>query len=230
MSAPKGAIMSMLSTGKNTLKLGIFGSFHCHIALFSAAWFGFVTTGCVSTSNSSDNSIAIKDPDPDNDPDAPNLCNPSGKTGAELAKCQEKNNAYFAQFEEEAKKREPWFNFPQDSWLDSTEIDSRYVISPARESEAVNRLEKSSFVELSQIEVRELTGKDMSVPGRKAWLVRGLLYAKDRGAFNVFEKNSSVYVRHEVEGVNPQTEKRSALILWLPYTPKNLYVDCQVIE
>lgn len=222
--------MSMLSTEKNTSKLRIFGGFHCHIALLSAAWIGFVTSGCVSTSGSGESSLAIKDPDPENDPDAPNLCNPAGKTGAELAKCQEKNNAYFAQFEEEAKKREPWFNFPQDSWLDSTEIDSRYVISPTRESEAITRLEKAPFVELSQSDIRELTGKDMSVPGRKAYLVRGLLYAKDKGAFNVFEKNSSVYVRHEVEGVNPQTEKRSALILWLPYTPKNLYVDCQVIE
>lgn len=204
--------------------------FHVPQLMLALVIMGSLSTGCISTKGGGESSVAIKDPDPDNDPDAPNLCNPTGKTGAELAKCQEQNNAYFAQFEEEAKKREPWFNFPQDSWVDSTELDRKYVHSPARESEAVKRLEKAPFVELSPSEIRELAGKEMSVPGRKAYLVRGLSYAKDGGAFNVFEKNSSVYVRHEVEGVNPHTERRSALILWLPYTPKNLYVDCQVIE
>jgi hypothetical protein len=198
--------------------------------ILSLALLSSLQHGCVSVARKEDSQVAVRDPDPDNDLDAPNLCNPTGKSGAELAKCQDQNNAYFAQFEEEAKKREPWFNFPQESWLDSTELDSKYVVSPVRESEAVKRLEKTPFVELSQVDIKELTGKEISVPGRRAYLVRGLLYAKDGGAFNVFEKNSSVYVRHEVEGVNPQTESRSALILWLPYTPKNLYVDCQVID
>jgi hypothetical protein len=199
------------------------------LLLFSAVQ-SCLLTGCVSTRERGDSPVTIRDPDPDNDLDAPNLCNPTGKTGAELTKCHEQNNTYFSQFEEEAKKREPWFNFPPDSWLDSAELDSKYVVPPSQEAAAVKRLEKTPFVELSPADVQDLMGKAMSIPGRKPFLVRGLLYAKDGGAFNVFEKNASVYVRHEVEGITPQSERRSALILWLPYTPKNLYVDCQVIE
>jgi hypothetical protein len=212
------------------LKLRILGYPGLLEMLLASTVLSCLLTGCVSTRERGDSPVTIRDPDPDNDLEAPNLCNPTGKTGAELVKCQEQNNQYFSQFEEEAKKREPWFNFPPDSWLDSTELDSKYVMSPSQEADAVKWLEKAPFVELSSADVKNLTGKATSVPGRKAYLVRSLLYAKDGGAFNVFEKNASVYVRHEVEGITPQTERRSALILWLPFMPKNLYVDCQVIE
>lgn len=187
---------------------------------------------CVSTRGSTGepSAVSFHDPDPDNDPDAPQLCNPTGKTGVELASCQEHNNAYFGQFEAEAKKREPWFNFPQDSWLDSNQVDAKYLALPLQESEAITRLEAAPFIELSPADVRYFTGTETSFPGRKAYLVRGLLYAKNGGVFSVFEKNSSIYVRHEVEGASAQAETRSAVIVWLPQRPPNLYVDCQVTE
>ena len=187
--------------------------------------------GCLSTSQGNGSKIdSFNDPDPDNDPDAPNLCNPTGKKGAELAKCQEQNNTYFAQFEEEAKKREPWFNFPQDSWLDSSQLDGKYIVIPSEEEGAIKRLLEAPIVELSASEVKQFSGKDLAFPGRQAYLVRGLVYAKESGSFNVFEKNSSIYVRHEAEGAQPSRETRSAVIVWLSYKPQSLYVDCQVIE
>src|SRR5690348_12341517 len=65
--------------------------------------------------------LADQDPDPATDPGGPQFCNPAGKQGAELKKCLASNDSVSRSFADEAKKREPWFNFAPDSWVTSTE-------------------------------------------------------------------------------------------------------------
>lgn len=190
-------------------------------------------TGCVSTAKSDPNAlpeVEVQDPDPEKDKGGPEFCNPTGKTGAELKKCYEHNEQIYGEFDAEAKKREPWFNFTPESWVTSRELDPKFIVNVTQEAEAVSKLEATPFVELSVAEAQHFTGKNLTFPGTKPYLLRGLMYFKDTGSFSVFEKDESVYVRHDSLGSSTPKETRSAVVVYLSFRPKTVYVDCQVAE
>ncbi len=198
------------------------------LTLLASAW----PSGCVSDKSHEGSlpELDVQDPDPEKDKAGPDFCNPTGKTGAELTKCYEHNEGLYKEFDEEAKEREPWFNFPPDSWMESKELDEKYVLNVTAEAEAVKRLEAAPLVELAAADVQHFTGKPAAFPGKKPFLVRGLVYFKDTGTFTVFEKDQSIYVRHDSTGATTPPEKRSAVVVFLGQKPKDVFVDCQVAE
>ncbi len=196
---------------------------------FSLVW----ATGCVSTEKSDPNALPeldVQDPDPEQDKGGPQFCNPTGKSGDELKTCYEHNEQIYGEFDAEAKKREPWFNFTPESWVTSKELDPKFILNVTQEAEAVTKLEAAPFLELSASDVQHFTGKAASFPGTKPYLLRGLIYFKDTGSFSVFEKDESVYVRHDSLGSSTPQETRSAVVAFLAFKPKIVYVDCQVAE
>ena len=190
------------------------------------------TLGCVSRggTKTNDSGVEITYPDPDDDKDAPKFCNPTGKKGQDLIKCYEFNDNIYQSFNDEAKKREPWFNFAPDNWVDGAELDPSRIVAVTKVEEAVAKLETVSFVEISLLEVEQLTGQKASVEELKPFLVRSLVYFDDTGNFSVFEKNGSILVRHDSIGTTIPAEKRSGLVVFLATPPKEVYVDCQVAE
>ena len=172
--------------------------------------------------------LAAQDPDPEADQGQPQFCNVTGKQGAELQKCVEHNEAYYHQFAEEAKQREPWFNFTPDSWLTSTELEPRYVLRVVKQDEAVRKLEATPLVELSKDEVGYFTGKAPTYPGLRPYLVRGL--TEGQGDFSVFEKGQAIFVRHDSLGAPAPSEQRTALVVFLAFKPQEVYIDCQAGE
>lgn len=179
-------------------------------------------------------SSGYDDPDPEADAKAggPQFCNPTGKQGEDLKKCYALNDAIYRQFELEAKQREPWFNFPSDSWVNSEELDSHLVhLVTAQEAAAVKRLETVPLVELSAADVQAFTGKPTTAPaGTKPYLTRGLAFVNGTGSFSVFTKDQAIFVRYDATGMSAPAEKRTALVVYLKFVPKSVYVDCQVAE
>ena len=188
--------------------------------------------GCVSGGNkkTNDSGVEITYPDPADDKDTPKFCNPTGKKGPELIKCYEFNDAIYQSVDDEAKKREPWFNFAPDNWVDGTELDPRRIFAVKKVEQAVARLESVPFVEISMAEVEQLSGQKPDIEGLKSFLVRSLVYFEETGNYSVFEKNGSILVRHDSIGTTIPAEKRTGLIVFLANPPKAVYVDCQVTE
>lgn len=199
-------------------------------------WLGMfvaMATACMSGQKHSPDELAsvedlgVEDPDP-TDEAGPEFCNPRGKEGEELRKCFEHNDAIYRVFEDEAKQREPWFNFTRDSWVQSPEIDSKFVLPVIKEKDAVQKLKKQALVELSPAEAEQLTGKPALTGSLKPYLVRALLYHRENGVFTVFRKGESILVRHDSRGESQPSETRSALVVYLDFQPKEIYVDCGV--
>lgn len=182
----------------------------------------------------SPDALGVVDPDPDAEVDAQasKLCNPTGKSGEALSKCYEQNETVYKQFDEDAKKREPWFSFPSDSWAESQELDPKLIVklAPQHEPAAVKRLENEPAVELSESEVAQLTGKAEKVAGLKPYLVRGLFYFRDTGNFAVYRKSGAILVQHDSVGTTMPRENRSGVVVYLPEKPKQIFVDCSVTE
>lgn len=175
---------------------------------------------------------SVRDPDPLVEENGPKFCNPTGKEGDDLRKCYEFNESLYKEFDEEAEKREPWFNITPDSWVASQEVDPTFVLPVMRPSEAVAKLDAVPIVELTPADAESFTGKPApaNASGRKPYLVRALYYYLDTGAFAVFQKDKSILVRHDSVGRPDGHEQRTALVVYLPFQPQELYVDCQASE
>jgi hypothetical protein len=191
-------------------------------ALLGAA----LLAGCVT------GTASVSDPDPLVEENGPKFCNPTGKEGDDLRKCYEFNESLYKEFDEEAEKREPWFNITPDSWVASQEVDPAFVQQVTRPSEAVAKLEAAPVALLTPAEAETFTGKPApeTATGRSPYLVRALYYYLDTGAFAVFQKDQSILVRHDSVGRPDGHEQRSALVVYLPFKPQELYVDCQASE
>lgn len=202
------------------------------LVLIQAIFIGSCKPSATSSALAEDEVLHVEDPDPDQDKELnlPKFCNPTGKTGTSQTQCYEFNDRYYQKYEVEAKEREPWFNFAHDNWLSSHEIEEKYVIPVVNILEAVNRLEQVPLIDLSLIEVKQFSGKSIQYKDRKPYLVRGLTYYKDNGKFSVFEKEHAILVRHDSHGEPNHEETRFPVILWLPYKPSKIYVDCQLTD
>jgi len=175
--------------------------------------------------------LNIDDPDPaDKDDKTPAFCNPTDLQGAELRQCYEHNDALYKDVNEESKKREPWFNFASDNWLQAKELDQKFVLSVLHEEEAVGKLSQTALTELSPAEAAHFTGKQQNFAGRRPYLTRALVYFKATGNFAVFEKDQEILIRHDSVGENNPGEKHSAVVVYLDFKPKKVYIDCQLTE
>ena len=92
--------------------------------------------------------LGIVDPDPSQDK-GPEFCNPSGRQGDDLKRCHQQNESLYKEFTEEAKRREPWFNFAGEGWLQSQELDGKFVVPVVSESLAIAKLERTQITELN---------------------------------------------------------------------------------
>ena len=181
-------------------------------------------TGCVTGSNE------FEDPNPDTDRGGPQFCNPTGKTGAALTACKAQNLSLYKNFDDEAKKREPWFDFAPDGWAAAKEVDNVLVMAVVREDEARAKLEAAAFVALTPTDVEFYTGKRAETADRSPYLVRGLRYYKNTGVFKVYEKDRAILVQHDSEGLEVPDETRSAVVVLLKSPPTHVYVQCGVVE
>ncbi len=174
--------------------------------------------------------LGVVDPDPSRY-NGPEFCNPTGRQGNDLKRCLDQNEGLYKEFAEEAKRREPWFNFAGDGWADSQELESKYVLQVQSNAAAgvVKRLEQVPVVELAEAEVNQITGKAADFAGRKPYLVRALMYHQDSGRFAVFEKGQDIFVRHDSTGAATQAEHRTGVVIFLPFKPNNVFIDCQVL-
>jgi hypothetical protein len=188
--------------------------------------------GCVSggSKKTNDSGVEVTYPDPEDDKDTPAFCNPTGKKGPDLVKCYEINEAIYQSVNDEAEKREPWFNFAPDNWAESTELDPSLIYIVLKPDEVLARLEQNEFLEIDALEVEKLSGKKPMTADLRPYLVRGLAYFEQTGSFSVFEKAEAILVRHDSTGTTIPAEKRTALIVFLATEPKAVYVDCQVTE
>ena len=203
-----------------------------------SAWAAMIlvaSVGCKHGEPASATAAADTEADPDPTADAqadlPAFCNPTGRQGPDLQQCLAKNAAIYRTFDDDAKKREPWYNFPVDSWVDSREVDQAQVLPvAAREGEAVKRLEQAPLVELTASEAQAFTGKADSPKGLKPYLVRGLYLFRDTGGFTVFTKEQAILIRHDSVGSASPKEHRTAVVVYLGFKPKSVFVDCHVAE
>lgn len=165
------------------------------------------------------------------DESTPDYCNVAlAPAGAEHDKCVAHNRALNESFNNDAKQREPWFNFAPDGWAQSDELEERYVVPVTHDEEATAALEKAAFLALSPADVLRFTGKEAAFAGRQAFLVRALVYFKQTGSFHVFQKDESILVQHDSVGVDLPAETRAAVVVFLPQAPRNVYVDCGLLE
>lgn len=197
----------------------------------------FLFTGplmaCVSGRPAGDGYLeGIRDPDPDEDSRSgqPQFCNVTGKTGADREACVAHNRSLYQSFNDEAKKREPWFNFAPDGWAQSPEVPDDKVLAVVKETEAVQKLDQVPFVELKPADVTHYTGKGAQFPGLKPYLVRALVYFKNTGTFHVYQKDQAILVQHDSLGPDAPPEQRSAVVVFLASAPQNVYVDCGLLE
>jgi hypothetical protein len=195
----------------------------------------FALYGCTHTKADDNQAVppvaelGIVDPDPSRDK-GPEFCNPSGRLGDDLKRCHQQNESLYKEFAEEAKRREPWFNFAGDGWLQSQELDGKFVVPVVSESLAIAKLEKAQIIELNDKEAEAFTGKTAQIAGRKPYLIRALMYYKENGHFAVFEKGQEIFVRHDSTGAATQHEQRTALVVYLTFKPTNVFIDCQIVE
>jgi hypothetical protein len=185
---------------------------------------------CVSSDKIRTNAAGVEVTYPDEGVRSPEFCNPTGKKGQDLKQCYEFNESFYKSFDDEARQREPWFNFPSDSWAESDEVDQKYVYTVTKEQEAVSRLEQDPVVELTPAEVEQLSGIKTEIPGHKPYLLRALYYFRETGSFAVYVQGDAVMVRHDSVGSTTPKETRSAVIVYRPVKPIVLFVDCQVTE
>ncbi len=191
-------------------------------------------SACVSTPKPGEEEalpMVFEDPSADDDgKDAPQFCNETGKKGDELAKCREQNRSIGAAYEEDAKKREPWYAFPAASWASAPEVPEDRVVPVKKEREAVAKLDQAAFAPLSTTELEFYTGGRAVPAGLQPFLVRGLLFYRQTGAFRVFQNDGAIFVKHDSLGHDATSETRSAVVVFLPQAPKHVYVDCSLIE
>ncbi len=198
------------------------------VLLFLAA------SACVSGRPAGDGYLeGITDPDPEADAKEggqPDFCNVSAKTGPDRDQCVAHNRALYHSFNDDAKKREPWFNFAPDGWAQSDELDEHMVIPVVRDQEAVQKLDKAPFAELEPADVQHYTGKAAQFAARKPYLVRALIYFKETGTFHVYQKDQAILIQHDSLGLDAPAESRSAVVVFLSLPPRNVYVDCGLLE
>ncbi len=160
----------------------------------------------------------------------PEFCNPQGKTGEDLTKCQAVNDAISQDIEDAAKKREPWFNFSRAEWSEQDLVADGTVIKikEDKRTQAITALEKVEVIELTTADYTAYTG--LSSPTMKPFLVRALAFEGEPGTFQVFQKNNVLFVRHDAMGKIGTPEIRMPLIVLLKNKPSQVYVDCQIGE
>jgi len=201
---------------------------------YRSLWFASIVLSCTHHQSDAGGKVAsaselgVVDPDPSRY-SGPEFCNPTGRQGNDLKRCLDQNEALYKEFAEEAKRREPWFNFAGEGWVDSQELEGKYVIAVQDPAGAVKRLEQAPIVELTTPEVNQITGKATDFAGRKPYLVRALMYHQDSGRFAVFEKGQDIFVRHDSTGPATQKEIRTGVVIFLPFKPVNVFIDCQVL-
>ena len=203
-------------------------------------FFIVILNGCTHNSSTVDapldqvkpvSELNIDDPDPaDKDDKTPAFCNPTDLQGAALRQCYEHNDTLYKDVNEESKKREPWFNFAPDNWLQAKELDQQFVFPVLHEDEAVGKLNHTAIIELSPAEAGHFTGKPQRFAGRRPYLSRALVYFKATGNFAVFEQDQEIFIRHDSVGPSSPGEKHSAVVVYLEFKPKEVYIDCQLTE
>lgn len=198
--------------------------------LLSFPFLVILTVSCISAQKTRTNSSGVEVTYPDQDVTSPAFCNPTGKKGVELQKCYEFNQTLYKEVEVAAEQREPWFNFPAESWVDSNEVDAKRIFTVVDENEAVRRLENIPFVELAAGEAETLSGSKFRLEGHKPYLVRGLYYFRETGGFTLFTKGDALLVQHDSSGSTTPKEQRTGVIVWLASEPSAVYVDCQITE
>jgi hypothetical protein len=102
-------------------------------------------------------------------------------------------------------------------------------VAEARLAEAAARLETASIVALDAAEAERLTGAAPHVSG-KAYLVRALAMNLATGGYDVWTRGSALHVHHGCLGGKALPLQRKALVVWLPATPTELYVDVSLAE
>src|SRR5262245_31732097 len=84
---------------------------------------------------------------------------------------------------------DPWYRSPTNEFIQSAEARERdpatFAVVSAREAEALARLERLSWVEVSEQEAAELVGRLLAGSGGRLVLLRALAWDTPYGGFTV---------------------------------------------
>jgi hypothetical protein len=151
--------------------------------------------------------------------------------------------------QEHRPRRPAWTT--QDSWFQPTSIgmawlqataterakwtwiehDQIFQITGPRAASAEARLQKAPVVKLTLAEAEELAGKRLAPPpGKTPHLVRSVYLIEGTGRFSVGYRDNLLVVNHGSLGSNPVPMKRRSLIVFLPLTPTDVFVECWMAE
>jgi hypothetical protein len=130
---------------------------------------------------------------------------------------------------------DPWYRLVSDEFIRTGDARKRdpatfAVAVAARETEALARLERSAWVEVSGREAEELVGRQLGGTGGRLVLLRGLASDTPYGAFTVSWRPGAVRVTHGCLGTHPLPVVRRAVVARLPELPAEVFVDLDMAE
>jgi len=115
-------------------------------------------------------------------------------------------------------------------WV-SIEPNLVHIVPPQNLEEAKQLLRESSIVPLSLREGSHFIGTE--VPGNdggKYYLVRAVALDESNGRYYVSTREGAVRVHHQCWGGSPVWMKRRALVVQLPFEPRNVFVTCGMTQ
>jgi hypothetical protein len=129
---------------------------------------------------------------------------------------------------------DPWDRGVTNDFIrpaDSQELDrTEFAMVSQKEPEALARLERSAWVELSSQAAEELAGRPLGGTGGRLVLLRGLGWDTPYGAFTVSWRPGAVRVNHGCLGRHRLPVVRRAVVARLPDLPEEVYVDLSMVE
>lgn len=102
-------------------------------------------------------------------------------------------------------------------------------VLPSEELGAVSLLEKSALIEISPSEARQFVGEALGKGEGKIYLVRGLYYHHQTGAFRITGDGTRLFVHHGSLGREAPIHK-TAIAVRLRVAPSDIYVWASLAE
>jgi hypothetical protein len=127
----------------------------------------------------------------------------------------------------ELSPNEDWAREPEEWCDDDIDINkSDFIEVPVSRSHiAIFRLKEVSIVKLSYELIPYYLGFTFPAEGSKTpYLIRAT-YIPNGGNFNLSRCNDSLFVSHSGAGAGAATPSKTALIVYLDFEPRNIYIE-----
>ena len=129
---------------------------------------------------------------------------------------------------------DPWTRYPTMEFISADNCRDipadQYALVVRKEGEALEKLDSSPWVKVSDAEAKAYTGKILGGAGSELVLLRALALNEGNGAFEVAWRAGEVRVHHGCLGRSAVPQTRRAVIARLPASPSQVYVDCSMAQ